>query len=160
MDFCSRPLLLWSEFAKAQGWIAGYIQLEAGTVWPADTIGDVSTSNWVFLLDLRNENPLEGASCITHRKIRKVSKTEAVLVEDRHLLTGALIDLYPATMRRAGAGAHYGFSTETLRRWAGDQDSLLLGAHLEGSIQPSFFYSSPGATRNITSVPARNAGKN
>jgi hypothetical protein len=38
-------------------------------------------------------------------------------------------------MRRAGAGAHYGFSTETLRRWAGDQDSLLLGAHLEGSIQ-------------------------
>ena len=133
--FSSRPLRLWSEFAEAQGWVAGYIQFEAGTVLPADTLGEVGTSNWVFLLDLQNENPLGGASCITHRKIRKASKIEAVLVEDRHLLTGALIDLYPATMRRAGARAHYDFSGETLRRWAGDPGSLLLGAHVEGSIQ-------------------------
>lgn len=133
--FSSRPLKLWNEFAEAQGWVAGYIQFEAGTVLPADTIGEVGTSNQVFLLDLRNEDPLAGASCITRRKIRKASKIEALLVEDRHLLTGALIDLYPATMGRVGASAHYGFSAETLRRWASDPDTLLLGALVERSIQ-------------------------
>jgi len=133
--FCSRPLRLWSEFAEAQGWVAGYIQFEAGTNLPIDIFGEVGASNWVFLLDLRGEDPLVGASCIVHRKIRKASKIGAVLVEDQHLLTGALIDLYPATMRRVGADIHYLFSAATLCRWAENPANLLLGARVEGSIE-------------------------
>jgi hypothetical protein len=136
MDISSSRLLpLWSEFARSQGWVAGYIQLEAGTALSADVMGEVGTSNWVFVLDLRGASPLAGASSITHRKIRKAGKIGATLVEDRQLLAAALIDLYPDTMRRVGARSHYGFSAETLRRWAGDPDSMVLGAELEGCIE-------------------------
>jgi hypothetical protein len=131
----ARPLRLWSEFAKAQGWVAGYIQIEAGSALPADMTDEVGTSNWVFLLDLRRDNPLADASYTIRSKLQKASKIGAVLADDRQSLTAALLDLYPATMRRVRAGGHYGFSTETLRRWAGDPGSLLLGAELEGRVE-------------------------
>jgi hypothetical protein len=125
----------WSEFARSKCWVAGYIQIEAGTVLSDDVTGEVRTSNWVFMLDLRGASPLAGASRSITQKIRKAGKIGATLVEDRQLLAAALMDLYPDTMRRVGARSQYGFSAETLHRWAGDPDSMVLGAQLEGRIE-------------------------
>jgi hypothetical protein len=140
------PLSLWRQYAAAQGWVAGYIQVATsvdltGECLPADEL--VSTHS-VFLLDLRARDPLDSASRIVRRKVRRAARLGAALVEDRSALSTSLKSLYPSAMRRLGAAPNYLFSTETLERWALDPSSLVLGARVGDLIEAVSVFSVAG----------------
>jgi hypothetical protein len=130
------PLALWHEFATAQGWIAGYLQLAVlvdlrGCTFP----GRLVTNNMTFLLDLRGGPAFESFSHAIRRKIRRADKTGAVLVDDRRVLVGALKRLYPDAMRRLGAAPQFHFAAETLDRWGNSGAAMILGAQVAGTIE-------------------------
>jgi hypothetical protein len=130
------PLSLWREYATGQGWVAGYVQLAPSVELAEPPPGDeLSTSNAVFLLDLRVREVLAAASKSVRRKVRKASDLGATLVDDRRVLAEELKRLYPAAMRRLGAQPQYDFSPETLERWALDPSSVALGASVRDSVE-------------------------
>ena len=131
------PLSLWREYARETGLGGGYMcSLRRPSDLTEPPPGDeVSTSNAVFLLDLRAREVLAAASRIMRRKVRKASDLGATLVDDRRVLADELKRLYPAAMRRLGAQPQYDFSPETLERWALDPSSVVLGASVRGSVE-------------------------
>jgi len=136
------PLLLWHDFARRQGWVAGYIQLSIFLETLVEApVGDVVSGNSVFLLDLQSgDGPLSQISRTIRRKLRHAADSGAVLVEDQHALAKRLVELYPLTMRRVGAAPIYTVSPETLIRWAHDNGSLTLGAKIDGSIEAVYVF--------------------
>lgn len=130
------PLATWRRHAEEQGWIAGYIQLAPGCeLVRDDRKEELGAHNEVYLLDLRQEDPLSNASEIVRRKIRRAERSGATLVEDLGLLAGAVVELHPQTMRRVGASSVYDFSSATLESWTAYSGSLALGARLEEKIE-------------------------
>jgi len=130
------PLEIWKRFATNRGWVAGYIQLAPSAKLSAPPPGDeLVASNEVFLINLQQKDPLEGASQIVRRKVRWAQRCGVVLVEDRRVLARTLEDLYPSAIRRTGASDRYAFTTETLRRWATDPENLILGGRIDGTVQ-------------------------
>src|SRR5712692_5686640 len=68
------PLVLWREFAAAQGWVAGYLQLAVTGDLDAEQLhvaGQAVANNAVFLLDLRKEIALAALSDSIRQKIRR-----------------------------------------------------------------------------------------
>ena len=129
------PVALWREFAKDQGWVAGYIQLSPTLDLSSLAVDhELGTSNAVFLLDLRPTDWLRSASDTIRQKIRKVSRC-ATLVEDRSLAAESLKRLYPASIQRLRARPHYHFATETLETWALDPESTVVAASIGESVQ-------------------------
>lgn len=121
------PPRLWREFAAAQGWVAGYIQLAVGTELAARAVdGEIVEGNAVFLLDLRADT-LASASINIRLKVQLAKERGALVYQDADRLAEALRRLYPATMRRVGAARQYELSTETLERLARDPDTMLVG---------------------------------
>jgi hypothetical protein len=132
------PLKLWHEFAVAQGWIAGYIQLAATTAFHADqrdVHGRIVVNNAVLLMNLNKHVPFDSLSGDIRRKVRGAEKSGASLIDDRAILSGALTCLYPATMQRVGAAAYFHFPKETLEWWAADPHCLLIGASIGDEVQ-------------------------
>lgn len=129
------PVLLdtWRGYAISRGWVAGYLQFEPES--RLEGILDAAPGNSVFLVDLDQAFPPDRVSEIIRRKIRRAEAGGVRLVEDRTALARAVIQLYPETMRRAGAGPHYSFSAATLDAWANDPGSLVIGAALESGIE-------------------------
>jgi hypothetical protein len=119
-------LSAWAEFGAANGWVAGYLQFEPETSMCG--IADAAPGNQIFLLDISRTDLLAGASSEIRRKIRRAKKLGVNLVEDRRALAKALQRLYPVTMARSGALAHYLFSSRTLELWTLDPGSLVIGA--------------------------------
>lgn len=129
------PLSLWREFARGQGWVAGYIQLSPTLEVDRIAVDDeLIASNAVFLLDLRKADLLRAVSDSIRQKIRNAARN-AVLIDDKPLLVEALKRLYPPTMQRLGARPHYHFSAETLAAWALDPEALALGGRIDGSVE-------------------------
>jgi hypothetical protein len=127
----------WREYAKAQGWVAGYVHLSIFFDPPADYLeeaGKLVSHQAAFLLDLSPVSPLAPASKGILAKIRDTERTGFELVEDRAALAPSLKKLYPESMRRAGAKPHFLVSERTLEGWALDPGSLVLGASVQGEI--------------------------
>jgi hypothetical protein len=131
------PLALWSDWSRKQAWVAGYIQLAAGTPPIVCPEGDkLALGNKVFLLPVVND-PKEQwlhTSAIIRRKIAKGERSGAGLVQDLPANFEALRQFYPATMRRVKARTVYDLSDETLRRLVMSKGSLVLGAEIKGRI--------------------------
>jgi len=129
----SRPLGLWREYAKAQGWIAGYIQLSLFVQLdrlPPDS--QLVQHNVLFTFDLTTWTD-RAVSRNFRRKIFEAPRRGALLIEDPSVLAGSLGQLYPEAMRRFQKAKE--FSSETLMRWAIAPSSLILGVSLGGIIQ-------------------------
>jgi hypothetical protein len=141
------PLSLWREYAAAQGWVAGYIQL-APSVEPIDRLPGESavTVNSVFLLDLRSDNPLRFASPNVRHKLARAAKLGATLIDDRSLAADSLKRLYPETMRRVKANRQYDFSAATLERWALDPSSVVLAARIGDTVDAVSLFCVAGRT--------------
>src|SRR6266446_3276859 len=79
------PLSLWREFAKAQGWVAGYIQLSPMTMLPECMAvdQDATVDRPVFLLDLHKEDLFGSFSVSIRQKVRKIANGNPVLIENR-----------------------------------------------------------------------------
>jgi hypothetical protein len=142
---CGAPLRLWHQFAAAQGWVTGYVQLAMLTnLEGAGLAGQLIANNEAFLLDLETGFRFDRFARTIRRKIRQSEVEGVVLVNDRPVLADALKRLYPATMRRVGAAAHFGFAPETLERWAADTSSLLIGAQVAGDIHAVYLFLAAG----------------
>jgi hypothetical protein len=126
-------LSAWAEFGVAKGWVAGYLQFEPET--DLRGIEDATAGNQVFLLDLSRWDLFADTAAIIRRKIRRADKLGVALVEDRQALADALRRLYPETMARSGALAHYHFSDRTLESWICDPGSLAIGAAAGSSVE-------------------------
>ena len=130
------PLSLWQEFATAQGWVDGYIQLATSVdLAPGSVPGELVARNAVFLLDLEPERIIKSASRTIRTKIYHAAKNGYALIDQKPVLAEALARLYPEAMRRLGAQPHYFFSEESLHRWVHNPASLVLGASLDDAIQ-------------------------
>src|SRR5438105_3396834 len=80
------PLALWQEYAAAQGWIAGYIQLAVCgdlDVEQSPVTGRAVANNAVFLLDLRKEIARASLSDNIRHKIGRAEKSGVRLMDDR-----------------------------------------------------------------------------
>lgn len=130
-----RPDLLsvWAQFSTTKGWVAGYLQFEPET----DLMGMAGSApgNRVFLLDLSECDLLARASAIVRRKVRRAEKLGVRVVEDRQALAEAMQHLYPLTMARSGASAHYQFSGATLACWTLDPGAIAIGAASDSQIE-------------------------
>jgi hypothetical protein len=130
------PLSLWREYAAAEGWVAGYIQLDAKLELPtAGPPDDIGTGNTVFLLDLTTSDPIAAASAIVRRKIRRAHRLGAAVVTDADVVGESLVRLYAAARMRTGAGPLYEFPAPTLEGWANDPDTLAIAASIGGSVE-------------------------
>lgn len=116
----------WSDFSRAQGWVAGYLQF--GPESPRAGLEDALEGNEVFLLDLTLPDLLAPASQLIRRKVRRAAAEGATLVQDPEALTQALVRLYPQTMERVGASAAYSLPDEALQGIARASDVMMLGA--------------------------------
>lgn len=116
----------WSEFSRAQGWVAGYLQF--GPESPQEGLEDAHEANEVFLVDLAVPDILAPASQLIRRKVRRAAAEGATLVENRDALAEALVHLYPRTLERVGASAAYSLPAAALHVLAQASEVMILGA--------------------------------
>lgn len=132
----AEPLSLWQEYAAAQSWVAGYIQLSTSVDLGRQAVaGELVDLNEWFVLDLRPENLFETFAESIRQKVQRSSRDGTVLIDDRSVLAESLKRLFPMAMERVDARPHYQFSPETLERWALDPSSIVLGASLENAVE-------------------------
>jgi GNAT acetyltransferase-like protein len=130
------PLALWREYALAQGWVAGYIQLSTSVDLSGQTVsGELVDLNEWFVLDLTRDDLLEHLGESIRQKLRRCSTDGTILIDDRSELSRSLRHLFPLAMERVGARPHYRFSPESLDRWAMDPLSVVLGARRDGAVE-------------------------
>jgi hypothetical protein len=123
---------LWSEHARSEGWVAGYLQFAPET--DLSQIPNSRAGNVVFLMDLRDSDFVGEVSQIIRRKLRRAVALGVQLVDDRRRLAEAIVPLYRATMMRTRARIHYRYVEETLRSWVHDPRNLVIGAELSEGI--------------------------
>jgi hypothetical protein len=130
------PLSLWREYAKSQGWVAGYIRLSPrfgiNCSTQNDEIKEVKTA---VLLDLEGPNILSISSRSIRTKIYQADRQGFELIDSKEVLAGVLACHYPEAMVRVGAHPLFQFSIESLYRWVNAPGSLVLGARLAGAIE-------------------------
>jgi hypothetical protein len=133
------PLRLWQAHARAQGWVAGYLQLDPLSTWPLGLVeaglGHLVGNNAMFIADLSDPDPLAGASRTIARKVAAAERSGVTACLDPESLMARLVDLYPACADRFGNPVLYDFPEPTLRRWATAAGSLLVGAQRAGVIE-------------------------
>lgn len=128
----------WTGYARAQGWIAGYLQF--GPDAPVDRLEGIQPGNHVFLLDLTAPDPLARASTVIRRKIKTAARDGASLVTARGQLTAPIVRLYDAMLTRSGARSYYWRSPATLESFVRCPGHLVLGAALNGEIEAIALY--------------------
>jgi hypothetical protein len=129
------PLLHWRHFATKKGWVAGYIQLSAGTTLSeSPSPGELVKGNAVFVFDLRTWS-LKQSSTTIRRKVKYATKSGVALVDDRAVLADSLKELYPIAMQRVGARPQYNLSSATLDRLTYTPSSLALGVDVGGAVE-------------------------
>ncbi len=136
------PFSLWREYAVAQGWICGYIQLALSAEFEDQVPhSNVVAHNEVFVLDLRSPDILDTFSPNIRRKIRDGGRSGACLVEEPAVLAESLKRLHPAAMTRLAGDQ---FSPETLDRWVHDPNCVGIGARIGHQIEAVHLYGVAG----------------
>lgn len=123
---------VWREYAEAQGWIAGYVQLATSITPDAALLPETVLHDNVFVLDPRGWSAARSASLIIRRKIGAATRQGARVVLDRGALAEEFPALYLGLMRRFGRSAE---PAATVRAWAECPSTLLVGAELDGRIE-------------------------
>ena len=150
----------WREHARARGWVAGYLQLGEGVQGPEDSSLDrVVEGNEVFVLDLSSD-PLERASAIVRRKVRRAVQLGVEPVLDRGAIGDALCRWHPALMRRFDAGRAHRHSDATLRAFASLPDGVSIGAALGGEVIAASAFACAGDRAEFVCNAGNAAGRN
>lgn len=121
----------WRRFARARGYVCGYIGLHPMLFDPAHADpADVQVYNTLYVLDLEQseERLFAGLHENRRRQVRAAARAPRVLVEDRGRLTAFFLEHYAGFFARKNAGAAYTFSRETIARLLAGAHVLLLGA--------------------------------
>jgi hypothetical protein len=93
----------------------------------------VDNGNPMYIVDLDSADPPRHASI--RGNIRGAVSKGVALIHDRNILVEALLRLWPASPWRRNATATYDFSQESLRRWALEPSTSILGAGREGQVE-------------------------
>ncbi|MFS8063160.1 MAG: GNAT family N-acetyltransferase [Luteimonas sp.] len=139
------PIALWSAFATARGWVAGYLHFGNDLPTVPATLASVLATNTVYELDLTRDDPFAAASAIVRRKLRKADAAGAELVDTPEELEVALPRLYREAAWRQGASSAYALPDKTLRRWVRAPDILALGVRVGGAIEAISLFPFAGA---------------
>lgn len=137
------PLRAWAEFARTQGWVAGYIQLaplaEAVTdglpeegVLPG-TLGRIVAHNALFVFDLATWDIGRSVGVNMRRSIRLGDRRGARLVTDPARIGALFGALYAGTLARNSTPG--GFGEVVLQRWFAEPGVLAFAAEVEGRIE-------------------------
>jgi hypothetical protein len=148
---------LWRDFARAQGWVAGYVLLASKALEVTETFnGELVKHDTVFRLNPQNWSASQ-CSAIIRRKIAAALRSGAKIVEDREILSRALPRLYSNLMQRFGGGAR--FSEATLQQWCSDPGNLLIGAGFGNEVELVHLIHTAGMQAELHIVGASGDGR-
>lgn len=126
----------WRAFARARGYVCGYIGLSPLFGHPSFVeSADVYPNKHVYVLDLsRSDHELQRALSVNRRRqLRTWNPAAHDLERDR--LVAFFLEQYPLFMRRRGAGPQYVFAAETLKAICRLPNVFLLGAERNGDLE-------------------------
>ncbi len=147
----------WLTFARAQGWVAGYIGLnplfENPSYFPP---GAVTRANDLFVIDL-TRSPEKLHAALDHnrrRQLRRWDELRDTIITDREPLAAFFRANCREFLRRANAGPAYALTDETLALLAELDNVLLLGRGRGGRIEAvSVFAHTPHAAEYLFNIP-------
>lgn len=134
------PLRVWADFARAQGWVAGYIQLAAAnSQMPVPPPDRRAVRNALYVYDLPG---WDFQTAVTHkmrnalRRAGRAGRTDrdgAALVQDQARLAPAFLALHAGTLDRLGSAP--AFPPAVLAAWIASPLVRLFGAEVDGVLQ-------------------------
>ena len=154
----------WGAFARARGWVSGYLGLNpllcAPCGFPEE---EVYAHNRLFVMDLGGSEAdlRRRLSKNRRRELRDWPSAAARLVQDRARLSGFLLSTHADFFARKGAGSATDFDQRTIAAIAALGDVLMVGAGRGGRVESVavfghtphcadylFNVSAPGGERN------------
>lgn len=128
------PLRVWADFARAQGWVAGYLQLAAANAGIGSVPPDrVLRANAMFLFDLDTWDIERSIGHNMRKSLRRAGRDGAVLVTDQARLSRAFPDLHAGALSRIGGTP--AFPPEVLSAWSERPLIRFFGAEVGGVLQ-------------------------
>lgn len=128
------PFEVWAEYARAQGWVCGYVQLAIGAPDLRPLAGDaVVQHNVMIRFDLDSWDFETSVSRNARKSIKKGDRMGAVMTLDKDRLLGPFQDLYAAAMERFDAAMT--FPPEAIARWFDDPQVVVFGAEIDGQVE-------------------------
>jgi hypothetical protein len=133
------PLREWEAHAKAQGWVAGYLQLSAlnedlpDAAVAAEGLGEVRAHNALFIFDLATwDAETSPGPKMRNRAIRLGHRAGAVLVTDRTRIAGVFEELHRTTLARTDTRQDFGGAA--IGEWLASPEALAFGVEVDGRI--------------------------
>lgn len=134
------PLRVWADFARAQGWVAGYLQLAAANAGLRAPPPDRQAArNALFLFDLNRWSFETSIGHNMRKALRRAGRAGqpegkgAVLVQDPARLGPAFLAQHAGTLDRLGAATT--FPPAVLSAWIASPLVRLFGAEVDGEVQ-------------------------
>ncbi len=138
------PLALWSDHARAQGWVSGYIQLALDNHGLQALDPDhITAHNVMIRFDLATWDIATSVNSSTRKTITKPDRQGVTFIADTARLLGPFLDLYYPAMERLGATSV--FPPATIETWAETGALELFGAEVEGRIEAAYLTHRHGA---------------
>ncbi|MGH6691952.1 MAG: hypothetical protein ACREF4_14885 [Gammaproteobacteria bacterium] len=131
----------WQAFARARGYVTGYIGLNPLFARPSFAEG-AKTYNSIYTFDLRRspDELLARADENRRRQLRDYASSAARVVSDKTRLTHFLIEQYPGFVERVQATQAHRWSAETLRFLCTAKGALLIGTEGDHGIEAVYLF--------------------
>jgi hypothetical protein len=155
------PLRAWDAFARAQGWVASYLQLapvEDGlpAVVPAD-VGRLEVHNALFVIDLGAWDIARSVGVNMRRSIRLGERLGAEFVTDPARIAPVFAALHGQTLARSGTPEL--FDAAVLAGWFATPGVLAFGAAIGGEIVAAQLGRAAGGWADLHLAGAAEAGR-
>jgi hypothetical protein len=157
------PLALiraWADFARAEGWVAGYLQLGPEVALPEEMspdIGRVVAHNALFVLDLASWDIERSVGGNMRRTIRLGDRVGAGFVTDPARIAAVFPALHRETLNRSGSAEM--FDAAVIGRWCAEPGALAFGAEIGGEIVAAQIGRAAGGWADLHLAGATEAGR-
>ena len=128
----------WGEFARARGWVSGYLGLNPLLCEPRGfALEEVHVHNRLFVMDLSGSGAdlRQRLSKNRRRELRNWPSVAAHLEDDRTRLSDFLLSTHADFFARKGAGSATDFDQRTIAAIAALGDVLMVGAGRGGRVE-------------------------
>ncbi len=157
------PLTLlraWTDHARAEGWVAGYLQLGPELALP-ETLegvpGRVVAHNALFVLDLERWDIGRSVGVNMRRTIRLGDRAGAGFVTDPARIAAVFPALHRQTLGRSGSAEMFGDAV--IDRWCAEPGVLAFGAEIGGEIVAAQIGRAAGGWADLHLAGATEAGR-
>jgi hypothetical protein len=157
------PLRAWADFAAAQGWVAGYMQLapvaeglpREGLL--SEGLGRIAEHNALFVFDLASWDIDDSIGANMRRSIRLGGRLGARLVTDPARIGPVFAALYARTLARGTTPAAFGGAV--LAGWFAQAGTLAFAAEVGGEIVAAQLGRASGGWADLHLAGATDAGR-